>query len=272
MRCHGSLILATALLAGSPVLAAVGEWGSGQKAQVRLIAAGVGADGKLAAGIEIVMPQNWHTYWRSPGDAGIPPQFDFAGSTNLGRPLVFFPSPKRLDNGFAVTNVYENRVVIPVSAMVTDPGKPVDLAVRVRIGVCAEICVPDDIGTRLTVPAGETDPGVAAELTGARRALPGPPRPGVFAFSDVARDGGTDSQPVFRFTGVVPDAKDAGIFVEGPADWSPYTPEFVGEAGGKATWSVKFTRLGARTPIDGANFRLTAISGGNAIDQMIALH
>jgi hypothetical protein len=101
--------------------------------------------------------------------------------------------------------------------------------------------------------------------------LPGPQQPGVFAFSDVTRDGGTDNHPVFRFTGVIPDAKNAGIFVEGPADWSPYTPEFMGEQGGKATWSVKFTRLGAKTPIAGASFRLTAVSGGHAIDQTLAL-
>ena len=271
MKMHGSLFLAAALFVASPTFAAVGEWGEGTKAQARLIAAGVGADGKLIAGIEIALPEDWHTYWRSPGDAGVAPQFDFSGSTNLGAPVVDFPTPTRLDDGFAVTNVYENSVVLPVSATVTDPAKPVDVDVRLHIGVCADVCVPDDIEARLAIPVGEQDADIGSELTDVRNALPGPPQPGVFAFSDITRDGGTDNHPVFRFTGVLPDAKDAGVFVEGPADWSPYTPEFMGEANGTATWSVKFTRLGAKTPIAGASFRLTAVSGGHAIDQTLTL-
>ena len=266
-----ALAVAAACLAAIPSFAATGDWATGQKAQVRLLAAGIGKDGKLAAGIEIALPEDWHTYWRSPGDAGIAPIIDFSASKNVASATVSYPTPSRLDDGDSVTNIYEHDVVLPVSVVPANPARPVELAAHLQIGVCGTVCVPDDIRATLTVKPGAGDPDVDATLADARNAVPGPPQPGVFAFTAVTRDGGTDSHPVFRFTGTVPDARDASLFVEGPDGWSPYTPDFAGDDGGKAVWSVKFSRLGAETPIAGAKFRLTAVSGGRAIDQTIGV-
>jgi DsbC/DsbD-like thiol-disulfide interchange protein len=69
----------------------------------------------------------------------------------------------------------------------------------------------------------------------------------------------------------VPDAAAAQIFVEGPPDWAPYRPEFKGEDGGKAAWTVKFSRLGATTPIEGATFRVTIAAGARAVEQTLDL-
>ena len=271
MKSLASALTIATLLAASPALAAVGDWGKGSEAAARLIAAGIGADGKLAAGIEIALPPDWHTYWRSPGDAGVSPVIDFTGSANVAATAVAFPAPTRLDDGYSVTNVYEHGIVLPLTATVADPAKPVDLSVDLKIGVCKDICVPDEIKASLTVPAGESDAATAAALATAAKAVPGPSEAGVFAFDAVARDGGTDRHPVFRFDGVVPDAKNAVVFVEGPADWAPFTPAFAGESGGKASWTVEFSRLGAKSPIPGAAFRLTVVSAGRAIDQTLTL-
>jgi DsbC/DsbD-like thiol-disulfide interchange protein len=270
MKSLGLLGLALVLATTSSVSAAVGGWEKGQRAEVRLIASGVGSDGKLAAGIEIVVPSGWHTYWRSPGDAGVVPLIDFSQSKNLGPAEVSFPVPERLDDGFAVTNIYEGRVVLPVSAVVTDPSKPIDLVAKLTIGVCEDVCISDDVDVRLTIPSGESDSTAAGMLTTARALVPGPPQPGVFAIEKVTRIGGTENRPVFRFDGIVPAAAGASVFVEA-ADWAPYTPDLVAGESGKTAYTIEFSRRGSAIPIASAKFRLTILSGKRAIDQTLGL-
>jgi suppressor for copper-sensitivity B len=264
------LALAAMLAVASSASAAVGDWGRGQRAEVRLIASGIGADGKLAAGIEIVLPQGWKTYWRSPGDAGVVPVIDFSQSKNLGPAEIGFPVPERSDDGFSVTNVYHDRVVLPLIAAVTDPAKPIEISAKLTIGVCDEICVPDEVTAELTIPPGENDSAAADMLAVARALVPGPGAPGVFALEKVTREGGTDNRPVFRFEGKVPDAAHAQVFVE-VADWASYTPDLVSSDGGKAVYTVEFSRRGSAVPIAGAKFRVTILSAGRAIDQTIGL-
>ena len=108
-----------AVLAFHPAAAAqpgFGPWTGDEQARVRLIAAGVGADGRLAAGIEIMLEPGWRTYWRTPGAAGIPPAIDFSASANLGAVEVSFPLPERHDDGYGVSNVYEDGVLLPFTA------------------------------------------------------------------------------------------------------------------------------------------------------------
>ena len=257
------------IVGATPAVAAEGAWGEGAKASARLIAAGVDADGMLSAGIEIVLPAGWHTYWRTPGDAGIAPTFDFSASANVVDVEVMYPLPTRHDDGFSVTNVYYDRVVFPLAARVVDASQSVTLSLAADLGVCSEICVPDTVAAELTVAPDEDDRAVAAVLDAVRAALPGPPEPGVFAVADVERDGGTDKRPVFRIVAAVPDADDVEIFVEGPDDWAGYVPKPAAAAAGSAAWSVKFSRLGDSAPPDGAPLRVTVISHGRAIEETV---
>ncbi len=266
---RAGLALACVTFAVAPAAAAVGKWASGTEAKVRLVAAGIGDDGRLAAGIEITLPPGWKTYWRNPGDAGIAPVFDFSASSNLGIADVSFPPPRRFDDGYSLTNVYEDSVFLPMSAEVSDPGKAVYLSVDVRLGVCQEVCVPDEVKASVTVPAGEDDKDAAGMLAKARAALPGPPQPGVFFVDGVTRDGGTDERPAFRFALTAPDPAHTTVFVEGPPDWYASAPVPDTEEAGDYT--VTFDRLVAKTPIVGAHLRFTVVSGDHAIEQAIGL-
>ena len=257
------------LFAAAPALAVEGAWSTGQKASVRLIVGGIGADGKLSGGIEIRMPEGWHTYWRMPGDAGIAPTFDFSGSLNVGAVEVSFPVPTRRDDGLSVTNVYDGRVVLPFAAEVIDPAADVELAVAIDLGVCADICVPDTVTASVRAAAGPADAAAEAMLQEARALLPGQPEGG-FAVEDIVRDGGSDKRPVFRVRATVPDAASADVFVEGPGDWASYRPvRAEAVVPGEAVWSVKFSRLGAKSPVEGATFRITVVSDGRAIEQFV---
>lgn len=264
-----AILVAGAGLA-QPAAAAVGDWGEGQKSQVRLIASGV-ADGRLAAAVEIVLPAGSDTYWRSPGDAGVVPELDFSASRNIGKVNVAFPVPVRENDGFAVTNVYHDHVVLLLDAPVADAAKPVTLALAAHIGVCDRICVPDDVTATLAIPPGENDVDAARLIAVAAAAIPAAAEPGRFALEKVARAGGTEGRPEVSVTGVVPEAATADVFVEGPEGWAPYVPDFVGEEGGRATYRIKFSRLGSPVPVAGAALRFTIRSGDRAIDQTLVL-
>ena len=74
-------------------------WDGDARSAVRLIAGSSGggeASAPMRAGIEIRLKPGWHTYWRYPGDAGVPPRFDFAGSQNVKAVEVLWPAPRRM--------------------------------------------------------------------------------------------------------------------------------------------------------------------------------
>ena len=254
-----------------PASAATGDWAQGQKTRIRLVASGMDGDGVLRGAIEVALPSGWKTYWRNPGTAGIAPTFDFSGSHNLAKPAVSFPVPEVVDDGYSVTNVYVGGVVLPFRATVADPSQPVEVDLTMHLGVCHDICVPDAVSAHLTVPPGENDAATEAILVTAHAGLPGAPKPGVFAVDSIAREGGTDQRPVFRVVATVPAGAKPELLVEGPEDWAPYAPAYMGSDGGKARFDVKFSRLGAKTPIPGAKIRVTIAVDGRAIEQTLAL-
>lgn len=266
----GLALAGAVLVPPPPADAAIGTWAAGE-AQVRLISSGVDRESRLHAGIEIALAPGWKTYWRSPGDAGVAPLFDFSASKNVRDLTVEFPVPHRYDDGFSVTNVYENRVVFPLIGTVDDTAKPVELSLDLTIGVCREICIPEQLTARLSVPTTEDDAAVDAILTQARSLVPGPAEPGVLAVTEAKRDGGTDKRPVFVFDTVVPDTDSAEIFVEGPPDWSPHVPKLIAKGDGTASYRVQFSRLGAKTPIEGATFRVTIVDDGRAVEDTVTL-
>ncbi|HEX9170404.1 MAG TPA: protein-disulfide reductase DsbD domain-containing protein, partial [Roseiarcus sp.] len=97
------------------------EWAPSAKSQARLIAAGAGL-----AGFEIKLAPGAITYWRDPGDAGLPPTFDFSASENVASVETKFPAPKRIkeaDGGEAFG--YDGGVIFPLRVVPRDPAKPV---------------------------------------------------------------------------------------------------------------------------------------------------
>ncbi len=123
---------------------------------MRLIAGN--ADGGVwRAGIEITLKSGAHTYWRSPGDSGVPPTFDFAGSTNLKSADVKFPAPKRMEEAGMQIFGYEGAVVFPLQIAATDPGKPVAIALHLQYAACEKICMPAEARLSLTLDPRKAD-------------------------------------------------------------------------------------------------------------------
>ena len=110
-------------------------------AKARLIAQ-KNSDGQLSAGLELVLEDGAHTYWRTPGEVGVPPVFSFAGSQNIANIMMDYPVPSALDEGGSKAFGYRDHVVWPIHFVVLDKTKPVDLALFAKLAICAKICVP----------------------------------------------------------------------------------------------------------------------------------
>lgn len=143
------------------------DWAPSAKSEARLI-----ADGAGQAGIEIRLSPGSITYWRDPGDSGVPPTFDFAGSINLARADVGYPAPKRIaeaDGSEAFG--YDQAVVFPVVVQAADPKLPVTLALKMNYAVCEKICLPARANLSLALPQGVSTP-FADAIRAARAAAP----------------------------------------------------------------------------------------------------
>jgi DsbC/DsbD-like thiol-disulfide interchange protein len=122
--------------------------------------------GDHMAALRLTMAPGWKTYWRSPGDGGIPPLFDWSGSDNLRSVAVSWPVPEVFHlNGMRSVG-YSEVVTIPLRFVPTQAGAPIAVEGRIDIGVCEEICVPVSlvVGADLPPETAAPDPRIAAAL------------------------------------------------------------------------------------------------------------
>ncbi len=155
------ILCATALLA-----APVSAQQSNDILDARILTGWQRADGKHVAALHIDLEDGWKTYWRAPGDAGIPPHFDWNGSRNLAGVAVSWPTPKRMRQGGAHTIGYEDVLTLPLTLTPARRGQPISLTGEITIGVCRDVCVPMTIKLSQDLPRGETkrDPRIVAAL------------------------------------------------------------------------------------------------------------
>ena len=134
------------------------DWARAPKSQARLIAAS-----RDLAGFEIALAPGAITYWRDPGDAGLPPTLDFSGSDNVASVETLFPAPRRIaeaDGGEAFG--YEGGVVFPLRVKPRDPEKPVTLRLNADFAVCEKVCLPAKAHLALELPSASPSPYAGA--------------------------------------------------------------------------------------------------------------
>ncbi|WP_323765643.1 protein-disulfide reductase DsbD domain-containing protein [Marinovum sp.] len=137
----------------------------GEVARAALIPGWRQADGSHVAGLLIDLAPGWKTYWRSPGDAGIPPRFDWAGSRNVAGLRTLWPTPKAMDQNGMTSIGYPGDVVIPLVIRPDSAGRPITLTGRMELGVCKEVCVPAEVRFSASLtPGGARDPRLVAAL------------------------------------------------------------------------------------------------------------
>ena len=158
----GGLVLAGAGLSGDPVRANP----YADHVTVRLLPGWVEAGGDYLAGLEIVLDQGWKTYWRAPGDAGVPPVFHWGASRNVAAVQVIWPRPQVFYQNGMRSIGYSERVVIPLRVTPGRADRKVRLDGKVQIGICSDICVPLDVSLdAVALPqTGTRVPAIAASM------------------------------------------------------------------------------------------------------------
>lgn len=245
-----------------PQLAYGGEaasaWESGPKADVRLIAAttAVGDLEVIPLGMEVRLQPGWKTYWRSPGDAGIPPQIDFTGSTNVASTAFRWPVPARFQYYDLETFGYAKEVVFPIDVVLERPGEPTALRARVDMLICDDVCIPHTMNVSLDLPGGPAAPSDHANLINRYRVqVPGDGASVGLTF-EAAAVNGSITKPLLEvaFRGAVPFV-DPDLLIEGSEDHAFTRPEFEITDGGM----LLLARMNAEDIFgDGAPVDLTA--------------
>lgn len=132
---------------------------------VRLVPGWQQPDGSYVAGLEVSLADGWKTYWRAPGDAGVPPVFSWSGSQNVTSVDVIWPRPEVFYQNGMRSIGYSDRVVLPLRVETSGQG-PVQLDGALQMGICSDICVPLNVDLNdLTLPeARRPVPAIAAAL------------------------------------------------------------------------------------------------------------
>ncbi len=132
------------------------DWVRAEYGQVRLIAAseGLNDNGQVIIGVQMRLFKGWKTYWRTPGETGIPASFDWSGSQNVASANLRWPAPTRFDEYGSQAFGYKTEVIFPVTIQAQDKGGPVMVALDLQFGVCRDICMPAE--AQLTMPVNQT--------------------------------------------------------------------------------------------------------------------
>lgn len=161
------LLLATAAQAADDSV-----WSQDARSAVRLIAGSNNINAPLRAGIEIKLQPGWKTYWRYPGDSGVPPRVDFTGSDNVKRATIYYPAPHVFSDDSGQTLGYKDHVIFPVTVEPAQTGKPVALRLKLDYAVCEKLCIPAEGHADLVLAPGAS--GNDAILAAAEAQIPRP--------------------------------------------------------------------------------------------------
>ncbi|OYU20152.1 MAG: hypothetical protein CFE34_01630 [Rhodobacteraceae bacterium PARR1] len=130
----------------------------------RLLPGFVTDQGSRMAGLEMAFAPGWKTYWRAPGDAGIPPVFDWTGSQNVKSVRLHWPRPSVFHLNGMQSVGYHDALVLPLEVEPIDPAQPVALRMRVDLGVCKDICMPATLDLSADLTPGGGDAAIRAAL------------------------------------------------------------------------------------------------------------
>ena len=245
-------------------------WQRGMHSAIRLLA-GSRSGSVLLGGIAVQLDPGWKTYWRTSGDSGVPPRFDFSKSENIEAVTVLWPAPTKFDDGAGGSSLgYHNQVVLPLRIVPKITDRPVTLRADISYAVCEKLCIPVEASAELafaSVASTEDSVLFAALDTVPKPASVGDPNP--LTIRDVKREG--KSTVVINV--VAPDARTVNLFVEGPTpEWALPVPKLL-EPGppGVKRFTFELDGLPPGTDPQGAALKLTLIGGERSYEFNINL-
>src|SRR5471032_2560345 len=246
-------------------------WQRDGHSALRLLA-GSRSGAVLLGGIAIELQPGWKTYWRTPGDSGVPPRFDFSKSDNIEAVTVLWPAPLKFDDGAGGHSLgYHDQIVLPLRIVAKNTDKPVTLRADINYAVCEKLCVPVEASVELpfTSVASTEDGALSAALdTVPKPANVGDPNP--LTIRDVKREG---KSAVLVDVVAPSEAANISLFVEGPTpDWALPVPKLLEHSPpGVKRFTFELDGLPPDTNPEGAALKLTLVGGERSYEFNINL-
>ena len=265
--CAALIACGIAVVSGGTACAA-GEspWSEDVRSAVRLVSgANNNGDAHLRAGIEIKMQPGWKTYWRYPGDSGVPPHFDFSGSENLKTATVLYPAPHLFTDETGQSLGYKDRIIFPLVISPQQPGKPVRLRLKADYAVCEKLCVPAEGRAELTLTPGDSSQDSALAAAEARV----PKQVTAAQLGLTVRRTNDGTKPLVAVDLGAPAGNPIDLFVEGPTpQWALPIPKRSQTApAGRAQFSFELDGLPPGVDPKGqVDLTFTVVTGERAVE------
>ncbi|MEH6402274.1 MAG: protein-disulfide reductase DsbD domain-containing protein [Sneathiella sp.] len=262
------IALSAYALAVSFVVAEPSEWKRTEFSQARLISAttGVGGAREILLGFHVKLSPGWKTYWRSPGDSGIPPQFNWSGSENLEKVEIFWPKPMAFDSYGLLAWGYKDEVVYLLNATLEDPEQPLQIALEMFYGICEEVCIPVKQDFQLTVPTGAQ--GVSPEaglLEAYLKRIPAPIGDKAAVTSLIFKNKLENLLKIEAFSTV--DFKDPHLILEGQeGDYFTVKETRIFDGKRKVVFLVEADLVDKSTQLKGQDFTATLLDATIAVE------
>ena len=256
---------------GTPGLAASkgqSPWSKQTNSKVRLVSGTLDADGTpaLYAGVQLRMEPGWKTYWRNPGDSGVPPTFDWTGSKNVKSAEVLYPMPHRFADAAGTAIGYDDEVVFPVKITPENAGEPVTLSLTCEYGLCKDLCIPSSVDLRALLPA-DLGKGDALLIEQANAVVPEPAGHETLPRLEAVKATLDGPAPGLEIDALFADGATAtDLFVASPELLVP-VPKALGPLkAGKQRFAVAFASAEEAAAVKGKPLTFTLVSNEGASD------
>jgi DsbC/DsbD-like thiol-disulfide interchange protein len=245
--------------------AEISDWVTSEGGRMRIVTTPSGKDGALQAALQIEPNAGWMTYWREPGEAGIPPQVTTpdAGRANIG-PLVF-PVPKLLINGDLRDIGYDQPVTLPFTLDLENHSDNAGLKLSAFIGVCRNICIPFQAEFTLSGDASGKD--TVQEQAIITAALHQQPQPPAEDFKIVSHSISAD-RALLSLELLLPEnaTEMPDVFVTGPEGYAFSYPKNIVRDGRKLSFQMKTKGLPKHYDITGKTWQILVKTKDRAIE------
>jgi DsbC/DsbD-like thiol-disulfide interchange protein len=267
----GTLALQASLgVASNCVAASLGDspWVKDTYSKARLVSGTIDDDGKTTtlAGVQIRLSPGWKTYWRTPGDSGVPPSFDWSGSKNLKSAQVLYPAPHRFADAGGTAIGYADEVVFPVKVTPEREGEPVELKLNVSYGLCKTLCIPNEAKLTLELPPqGEGSEGEQLLLQRYLDLVPRPVEKDKLPALGAVENKLDATRPELLIEALFPEGTTGtDLFAEAQDVFVP-VPKPVGEPeGGKQRFAISFGSAEEAQAVKDRKLTLTLVWEGGA--------
>ena len=152
-HCLAFLFASAALTGAGPAVAQFEGRSAADVVQVSLLPGWRLPNGNHMAGVRIALAPGWKTYWRAPGEGGVPTIITLTEASGVSGMAIHWPTPEVFYANGMRSIGYREDVILPVEFALTDAGS-VRIEGEIDLGVCLDVCIPVTLDLAGLLPPG----------------------------------------------------------------------------------------------------------------------